>query len=257
MAETQTLDNMISSANAEKPERKPLLNFSENVAEIREICLAAAPYVKQMNNELLEPEPWEVLVQGVIQVLKETFKFLNENKSPDIGEVFIEYGSIMKIAISSAVTKTADKVGTFNPCIYVGQDLAFGFSDYNDLMTSDMAATLKDEGIEYMHPMFYEQREQMKEICKRAASVLAADFGIEMFDYESLTYFIVAFFRKAKEFLTEHKDDGMSFYVGRLIKMGIEKHKDGTYFIFVTPAQEFKMENAKGDGGVNGTETVR
>lgn len=257
MSDTQTLDEMISSANKELPDRKPLLNFSENVEEIREICLRACPYVREMNNELLEPEPWEVLIQGVIYVLKETFAMLNDNKSPDVGEVFIEYGTLMKIAISAAVTRTADKVGTYNPCIYVGKELEYGFSDYNDLMTSEMAQTLKSEGLEFLHPMFFEQREQIKDICERASRRLESEMGIQMFDYESLTYFVVAFFRKAKEYLVEHKDEDMQFYIGRLIKMGIEKHKDGTYFIYVTPAQEFKMENAKGDGGAKGTETLK
>lgn len=259
MSEPKTLDDMITSANNELPDRKPLLNFSENVEEIREICLRACPYVKEMNPELLEPEPWEVLIQGVIYVLKETFAMLNANKSPDIGEVFIDFGSLMRLAISTAVTKTGDKAGTYNPAIYVGKDLEYGTvaADYNDLATTEMAQKLREEGIEYMHPMFYEQRAQIKDICENAARRLTPEMGIEMLDYEALTYFVVAFFRKAKEYLIEHKEDQPSFYVARLIKMGIEKMKDGTFFIYITPAQEFKMENAKGDGGAKGTETVK
>lgn len=255
MSEVQTLDDMISSANSQRVDRKPLLNFSENIDEIREICLAAAPYIKEMNPELMEPDPWEIVIQGVINVLKETFAFLNDNKSKDVQEVYINYGSLMKLAISSAVTKTADKVGTFNPCIYVGKDLDYNTRDYNDLMTPEMAATLEKEGIRLMHPMFFDQRAQMKEICSRAARNIAEDCGIQIFDSECLTYFLVAFFRKAKEYLIARQDDAPVFYVGRLIKMGIEKHKDGSFFIYVAPAQTFKMEYAKADAGVNGTES--
>lgn len=257
MSETQTLDEMISSANKVDVERKPLLNFSANVDELREICLQAAPYVKEMNDELMEPDPWELVIQGVIMVLKETFAFLNENKSTEFHEIFINYGSLMKVAVSYAETKTASKVGTFNPCIYVGKDLDYNVREYNDLMTADMAKTLKDEGIPYMHPMFFEQREQIKEICSRAAKNITADFGIKMFNSESLSYFVVAFFRKAKEWLIEHETGDPSFYIGRLVKMGIETHKDGTHFIYVSPAQQFKMEYSKGDGGANGTERIK
>ena len=256
MSEAQTLDDMITSANKERVERKPLLNFSENVNEIREICLEAAPYVKEMNEELMEPDPWELVVQGVIFVLKETFMFLNENKSKDFKEVFIDYGTLMKVAISYAETKTAGKAGTFNPCIYVGKDLDYNTTEYNDLMTVDMKKTLEEEGIPYMHPMFFEQREQIKEICSRAARKITADFGVAMYNSESLSYFLVAFFRKAKEWLIKHEDASPVFYIGRLIKMGIEKHKDGSFFIYVSPAQQFKMEYAKGDSGKNGTETI-
>ena len=58
----------------------------------------------------------------------------------------------------------------------------------------------------------------------------------------------------SKEWLIEHEADEPVFYIGRLIKMGIEIHKDDSRFIYVSPAQEFKMEFAKMDGGKGGTE---
>lgn len=253
---TSSLDELIQSANEEKVEKRPLLNFSENVAELREICQMAAPYVKKMNPLLMEPDDWELIICGVIEMLKETFAFLRDNRSPEFSEVFINYGSLMKIAISHAVTKTGEKCGTFNPCIYVGDDLKYETSPekYNDLMTSEMSKTLESEGIPFLHPMFYEQRKQIAEICSRAARTIADECAIELYDSESLTYLFVAFFRKAKEWLIEHEEDEPVFYIGRLIKMGIEIHKDGSKFIYVSPAQEFKMEYAKMDGGKGGTE---
>lgn len=256
MGTSSTLDELISSANEEKVEKKPLLNFSENIAEIREICQMAAPYVKQMNPLLMEPDEWELIARAVIEMLKETFIVLRDNRSPEFSEVFINYGSLMKIAVTHAVTKTGEKCGTFNPCIYVGEDLKYETSPekYNDLMTSEMSKTLEEEGLEYLHPMFYEQRKQIAEICSRAARTIMDECSIEMYDSESLTYMFVAFFRKAKEWLIAHEEDEPVFYIGRLIKMGLETHKDGSHFIFVTPAQEFKMEYAKMDGGKGGTE---
>lgn len=247
------LDDAVKEASIERARRFPLLDISENIAEIREISVMAQPYVCEMNPELVKPEPWELITQSVIQVLLATFEYLNKKKSTEFNEVYIPLGTLITVSIRYGETKTGDKVGTFNPCIKVGKDMDYQFREerYNDSMSADMAADLKEIGMEYLHPMFYDTRDIMKGIFDTAAANIASKYGVNIPDTEALSYIVVAFFRKAKEFLIAHKDDnegfGTEINIGRLVTIGIEKQADGNYFIFVTPGQEFKMEHAKGD----------
>ena len=114
-----------------------------------------------------------------------------------------------------------------------------------------MAKELEESGMKYLHPMFYDVRKEMHEICETTKANIQARYQINVMESDSLSYVLVAFFRKAKEWLIEHKDDGegygAEFSLGRLIEMGIEKHKDDSYFIYIAPSPEFKMDNAKGD----------
>lgn len=250
---SKTLDEAIEKAKQEKPVRYPILDIAENIEEIREVCLNAAPYITKMNPELVKPAVWEFTGKVVLEMILETFKYLNERKSVDYAKVFINWGQLATMGISYAVTKTADKNGTFNPYIEVGHDMLYETpsSEYDDLMTSDMANTLNEEGIPHLHPMFYEQRGEIVKICQKVATTLLNHSKIDVQHAESLTFVVVAFFRKMKEWLINHKDDNgetsQSIRFGRLVIFGIDKRKDGTYFISVTPAQTLKMEYAKGD----------
>lgn len=250
---SKTLDEAIKEANIERAQRFPLLDITENIKEIREIAQLAIPYVREMNSDLCEPEPWEFVAQSVMQVLTATFEYLNQRKSTEFREVYIPLGTLMTVAIEYGETKSGDKAGTFNPCIRVGKDMSYEFREesYNDSMSADMANDLKEIGMEYLHPMFYDTRKEMHEIFDKAAANLMAKYGVKVPDTESLSYILVAFFRKAKEYFIAHKDDddgyGVEVNLGRLITMGIEKQADGDYFIYVSPGQEFKMEHAKGD----------
>ena len=250
---SKSLDEAIQSANTDRARRFPLLDITDNVAEIREIAQMAAPYVREMNPELLEPEPWECLVQIVMQFLRATFEYLDKRKSTEINEIYIDLGTLMRVSIFYGETKKGDKVGTFNPGISVGRDMAYEFREepYNDAMSADMANDLEEIGMRYLHPMFYDIREEMKKICETVAANMVALYGVRILDSESVSYIVVAFFRKAKEWLVEHKDDdegyGAEINLGRLITIGIEKRADGDHFIYITPSPEFKMDNAKGD----------
>ena len=249
----KTLDEAIKEANVDRAQRFPLLDITENIKELREISQMAQPYVKELNPELCVPEPWEFVAQATMQVIIATVDYLNKRKSTEFREIYIPLGTLMTISIEYGETKTGDKKGTFNPCIRIGKDMAYEFREesYNDAMSADMANDLKDIGMEYLHPMFYEAREQLKEIFDKAAANLAAKYGIKVPDTEALSYIVVAFFRKAKEYFLAHKDDdggyGIDVNLGRLITMGIEKKADGDYFIYIAPGQEFKMDHAKGD----------
>lgn len=254
----KTLDEAIKETEIERAQRYPLLDISTNVNELSEIAEEAAKYVVEMNDELAKPEPWEFVVQSVMQVLTATFKYLDQRKSTDFSEVYIDLGKLFRVAISYGVTKNADKNATFNPVINVGQEMAYASKDagYNDLMTADMAKELEDLGLKYLHPMFFDNKEQMKEIFEKAANNLASKYGIKIPESEALSYIFVAFFRKAKEYFINHKDeDEVEIKLGRLITMGIDKEADGDYFIYVTPGQEFKMANAKGDNKTEIKET--
>lgn len=250
---SKTLEEATKEANIDRAQRFPLLDINTNVEEIREIAQRAMPYVREMCSDLMEPSPWEFCTQIVMQMLRSTFGYLNQRKSTEFKEVYINLGTLMKVSICYGETKSGDKVGTFNPSIEVGHDLAYEFREepYNDAMSNDMAGQLEEIGMTYLHPMFYDVREEMKKICETAAANIMARYGIKVTESESLSYVLVAFFRKAKEWLLEHKDDndgyGAEFELGRLITMGIEKHADGSYFIYIAPSPEFKMDNAKGD----------
>ena len=247
------LDKAIEESNIERAQRFPLLDIATNVQELSEICEEAAKYVTEMNDELFKPEPWEFVAQTAMQVLLATFKYLNKRKSKEFAEVYIDMGQLFQVAICYGETKNGDKNGTFNPVIRVGHDMAYEHKDesYNDSMTAAMAGELEDMGLKYLHPMFYDNKEQMKDIFATAANNLTTKYGIKIPEPEALSYIIVAFFRKAKEYFIAHKDepDGVEIKLGRLITMGIDKEADGNYFIYVSPAQEFKMENSKGDDG--------
>lgn len=249
----KTLDEAIKEANVDRARRFPLLDINTNVEELREIAQRAMPYVREMCPDLMEPAPWEFTVRIVMEMLRSTFGYLNKRKSTEFKEVYINMGTLMKVSICYAETPSGDKVGTFNPAVEVGKDLNYDFREepYNDVMSNDMAQELESAGMKYLHPMFYDVRKEMHEICETTKTNLAARTGAKVSESDSLSYVLVAFFRKAKEWLIEHKDDnegyGTQFALGRLIDMGIEKHADGTYFIYVTPSPEFKMDNAKGD----------
>lgn len=247
------LDEAIKEANIDRAKRFPLLDINTNIEEIREIAQRAAPYVREMCPDLMEPEPWEFTTQIVIQMLRTTFGYLNKRKSTEFKEVYLNMGTLMKVAICYGETPTGDKVGTFNPVIEVGKDLDYTYREepYNDAMSTEMAKELEDAGMRYLHPMFYDIRKEMHEICETCKANIQAYYQIRVEEADSLSYVLVAFFRKAKEWLLEHKDDndgyGAEFSIGRLVTMGIERHADDTYFIYVTPSPEFKMDNAKGD----------
>lgn len=249
----KTLDDAIKEANIDRAKRFPLLDINTNIEEIREIAQRAIPYVHEMCPDLMEPEPWEFTTQIVMQLLRATFGYLNKRKSTEFKEVYLNLGTLMKVSICYGETKTGDKVGTFNPAIEVGRDLDYAFREepYNDAMSNDMAQELEAAGMKYLHPMFYDVRKEFHEICETTKANIQANYQIKVTESDSLSYVLVAFFRKAKEWLIEHKDDndgyGAEFSLGRLIDMGIEKHADESYFIYLTPSPEFKMDNAKGD----------
>lgn len=245
----KTLDEAIEQANVERANRYPLLELSENVEELSKIAEMAADYVVQMNDELMKPEPWEFVVRVVIETMEETMKYLDQRKSTEFAEIYIDFGTLFRISICYAETQQNDLNGTFNPAIRIGHDMAYDKRNesYNDAMSAKMAGELEDMGLKYLHPMFYDNKEIFKEIFEKTANNIAAKYGAKIPESESLSYIVVAFFRKAKEYLISQKDTpgGLEIKLARILTMGIEKEADGDYFISIIPGQEFKMEHAK------------
>lgn len=248
----KTLDEAVKEAEKGRVMRYPLWDFKQNVAEIREIATAAQKYVHELNPEICEPPVWEFVPQTVQQVMVASFEYLNKRKSREHNQVYMDFGALMTIGINYAETAEADKEGTFNPWIKVGRELSYAFREepYNDAMSTDMAKELKDMGMQYLHPMFYDVREQMKEIFETASGIIESKYGYEIPDSDTLSYVVVAFFRKVKEYLIEHKDNvevDLEINLGRIMVFGIEKEADGNYNIYITPSPKIKMEHSKGD----------
>ena len=244
-----SLDEAIQEANIERAARYPLLELSENVEELQKIAEMAADYVPQMNDELMKPEPWEFVVRAVIEVMRETCKYLDARKSTEFAEIYINFGTLFKISICYGEMNQNDLNGTFNPVISVGHDMAYDKrgESYNDAISAKMQGELEDMGLKYLHPMFYDNKEIMKEIFEKAANAIASKVGMNIPETEALSYVVVAFFRKAKEYLISQKDTpgGLEIKLARILTMSIEKEADGDYFIAIIPGQEFKMEHAK------------
>ena len=142
----KTLDEAIEQANVERANRYPLLELSENVEELSKIAEMAADYVVQMNDELMKPEPWEFVVRVVIETMEETMKYLDQRKSTEFAEIYIDFGTLFRISICYAETQQNDLNGTFNPAIRIGHDMAYDKRNesYNDAMSAKMAGELED-----------------------------------------------------------------------------------------------------------------
>lgn len=248
----KTLDEAVREAEVGRAYRYPLWDFKQNVVELREIATATQKYVHELNPDIAEPPTWEFVMQTVRQLMITAFEYLNQRKSTEYNEVSMQLGTLMTIGISYGETFEADKEATFNPWIKVGKDISYlhRAEAYNDDMSREMAKEMEDMGMTYLHPMFYDVREQMKDILKTVASIMESKYYTRIPNSDTLSYVMVAFFRKAKEYLISHFENGeedVEINIGRVMVFGIQKEADGDCFIYVTPSPEIKMEHSKGD----------
>ena len=267
-----TLEEKTQEVERERNMIYPLWNFPDNRKELRLIGERAMNLLYE-GEEALRPDVsnigfWEVIPIVTLEVLSSTVDYLVSHRSVDVSEVYLTFGKLFEIGIEYMVIRSAENANTFNPKIKVLDELRYDMKDvpYDDLIPVDIGQTLRDEKSEFLPIQFFEERETLYEIVKDLISYpngktgkLASEHGIVLYDWTLLYSIVVAFFRAAKEFLLEHKDDGgfgVELKLGRIIDFGISKNGDDgddDYDIYVTPGQDFKVSqkhNAEGDRGV-------
>ena len=249
------LDKKIEDATVEKALRYPLVKVKENLTEIRLISEAAQDYITKMDPDIIRPSRWEVIPQITIDFLKAIFQYLGERKRTDVAEVYINIGNIMRVSIEYAGTM-ADKEGTLNPKISIGSDMDINTVEYDDTITFEQSEILKVDDCEHLPIQFFDDRKVIKEIAMSMKSKLYTNSGIKITDksWAMIPCALVSFFRCAKTWLIEHKDDGpcgMEINLGNCVTIGVQKEglddDDVEYFIYITPGQTFKLSFAKGD----------
>lgn len=250
------LDKKIEQASVEKALRYPMMRIKDNLKEIREIGERAQDYFVKLDPEVLRPNRWEPIPQITMDFLNSVFKYLGDRKTTEVAEIYLNVGNIMRVSIEYASTKGADKEGTLNPKITVGPDMDFNKREYEDSMTIEQAETLRVDGCEHLPIQFFDDRKVIKEICMELKPKLYTNYGIKITDssWGIIPLSVVAFFRCAKDWLIQHKDDGecgVQINLGNTVFIGVEKEgleeDDVEYFIYITPGQNFKLDYAKGD----------
>lgn len=250
-----TLDEKIEKASVEKALRYPMMRIKDNLKEIREIGEMAQDYIVKLDPEMLRPGRWEPIPQITIDFLTAVFRYLGDRKTTEVSEIYLNVGNIMKVAIEYATTKGADKEGTLNPKITAGSDMDFNVREYDDAMTIDQSEILKADGCEHLPVQFFEDRAIIKEICLELRPKLYQKYGIRISEtsWGIIPVSVVAFFRCAKTWLIDHKDDGpcgVEINLGNTCHIGVSKEGDENdidYFIYITPGQNFKLDHAKND----------
>lgn len=248
------LDKKIEDASIEKALRYPLMKIKDNLKEIRTIGEMAQDYIVKMDPEIMRPGRWEVIPQITIDFLMAVFKYIGDRKSTEVSEVYLNIGDIMRVAIEYAATD-GDKEGTLNPLITIGSDMDINTTEYDDTITFDQAEILRVDECEHLPIQFFDDRKVIKEICMEMKPKLYTNYGIRITDksWAIIPTCVVAFFRCAKSWLLEHKDDGpcgIDINLGNTVFIGVQKEGDDDepeYYTYITPGQNFKLDFAKGD----------
>ena len=267
-----TLEEKKLAVEKERRVQHPLWNYPDNRKELRTIGERAMDLLYRGDNPLrpdvVNMGVWEAIPIITLNVLQSAVNYLVAHRSTDVSEVYLTFGKLFQIGIEYMVVQSAENANTFNPKIKVLDELRYDMKDvpYDDDIPVDIGQTLRDEKSEYLPVQFFEERETMYEIVKDLISypngrtgTLASDYGIVTYDWTLLYSIVVVFFRAAKEFLIEHKDDdgfGIELKLGRIIDFGISKNgddEDDDYDLYVSPGQDFKVSqkhNGEGDKGV-------
>lgn len=254
------LEQKIQQAGIERERRYPLLAIVDNRKEIREISIATQDYMIELNPDVKRIKIWEAVPRIVIEFILASFTKLSKSDAMKNGESSIIIGDIMELGVDGLLTNDADKDGNLTPLVRCRSEFKYENISlpYNDDMTIDQLNILQEEKCEGLPVQFFENREEIKEVTRIAMNPLKNNYGIIMGeeDWFIIPLTVVAFFRKTRDYLVEHKDDsevGLEINFANLIKMGIAKEggiEEGDpvdYVLYITPEQVFKKDNAKGD----------
>lgn len=250
----------------------PLWDIPTNREEIRQISEYAMDLMFKgehpLRPDITEFGVWEAVPKITMMTLQEIFSYLSNHRSTDVSEVYVKFGNQFNFGVSFMKVASAENDNTFNPNITLLHEMEYHTpeSEYDDLVPADVAKILIDEGAEYLPIQFFDERETLKKMTKNLISALPnhvgkleEECGIVIFDWTLPLTITMAFFRAAKHYLIEHKNDGpfgIELKLGRVIEFGISMNgepEDDDYDIFVVPGQSFKVEAKQNEQGENGT----
>lgn len=253
------LEEQIKQAGVERQRRYPLLDITNNREEIRAIAQAAQDYMVELNSDVKRIKVWEAIPRMVIEFIQGAFTKLSKDDALKQGESSIIIGDIMELGIEYMGTADGDKQGNLTPVVHCRSEFKWenNLLPYHDEISVDEARVLREENCEGLPAQFFENRKEIKEVCMIARRKLE-DCGIILpeSDWWILALTVVAFFRKTKEYLVEHKDDGeigVEIDFANLLKIavtkegGLEEGDPVDYILSITPNQIFKKDFAKGD----------
>ena len=256
------LEKEIQQAAIEKARKYPLLDISDNRKEIREIAQRTQDYMIELNPDVKRIKIWEAIPRIVIEFIKASFTKLSKSDTAANGVSSVIIGDIMELGIEYLVTSdAAGKEGNITPFIRCRSEFKWENNaiPYRDEVPADIAKELREEKCEGLPIQFYDNRDEIKDISLIAAKVLEDEAGIILGvekDWWLIPLVVVSFFRKTKEFLIEHKDDGeigIDIDFANLIQIsickegGMEEDDPIDYILSITPQQIFKKDNAKDD----------
>ena len=240
----ENLEKKMNETQERYLDRYPLLFLVNNREEIKEISENAIKYAARLatDSELRIPI-WEIMPRVAVEVVRATVDYIAERKTTTIAEQYFDLGNTIRVAIEYAETEDADKIGTFNPKISILDDMKYG-NPYDDstMMCNDVIDTLFKNC----------SREIVIKIAERASSEIQKASGAKIANTQLIMLLFVAFMRKTKDFLIEHKDDndwGCELDIAGVYFIGISKFDDTSaetgvdYTIYITPAKELKQRS--------------
>jgi len=254
-----SLEEKIKQQHIEKERKYPLLDISDNRAEIREIAQATQNYLNDNFSELKKVKLWEAIPRMVIEFVHASFSKISKSDAMKDGESSVVIGDLMELGVQYTATSDADKFGNLTPVIHCRSEFKYENASlpYQDEVPLDIANILEEEKCPALPIQFFEERETIKDISMEAWKELS-NYGILTTpdQWFLLPLVVVHFFRQTKEWLIKHKDDGeigVEINFADLLKVGISKEggiEEGDpvdYTLYITPNQIFKKDNAKGD----------
>ena len=254
-----SLEEQIKQAHVERERKYPLLDISDNRAEIREISQNTENYLNENYPELNKLKCWEAIPRMVIEFIHASFTKISKSDAMKDGESSVVIGDIMELAVQYTATSDADKFGNLTPVIRCRSEFKYENASlpYQDEVPLDIAKVLEDEKCDALPIQFFDDRETIKDISMGAWKELT-NYGIltTTEQWWLLPLIVVHFFRQTRDWLIMHKDDGeigVEVNFADLLKIGISKEgglEEGDpvdYTLYITPNQIFKKDNAKGD----------
>lgn len=253
------LEQKIKQSEVERARRYPLLDISDNRREIRLIAEETQKYMIELNPDVKRIKIWEAIPRMVIEFIRASFTKLSRADAVKDGESSVVLGDLMELGIQYMATSDGDKFGNITPIVRCRSEFKWENISlpYRDEVPVDIANDMADEKCEGLPIQFFDTREEIKEISILAKKELE-NYGIIFGDNDwwVLPLVFMAFFRKTRDWLAEHKDDGeigVEINFADLLKIaitkegGMEEDDPVDYILSITPNQIFKKENAKSD----------
>lgn len=254
-----TLEEKIQQADIERKRKYPMLDITDNRNEIRAISQMTQEYLWEIRPDLKKIKVWEAIPRMVIEFIRASFTKIDKTTAIRDGESSIKIGDLFEVGVQYTCTSDGDKMGNLTPIIRCRSE--FKYENVNlpvhDEVPLDVLKTMEEEKCSGLPIQFFDERKQIKDICTLAWKELD-NYGISTTDAQwwLLPVVVMAFFRKTRDWLVEHKDDGeigVEINFADLLKISVTKEggfdddDPVDYILSITPNQIFKKDFAKGD----------